>query len=50
MAHKDQGPSQSLPAGGLKKFRKKKNGIHFPEENVCYRCVKVSISSELHFG
>lgn len=49
MASKDQGPSQSLSAGGLKKFRKKKNGIHFPEENVCYRCVEVSRNKKLSF-
>lgn len=49
MASKDQGPSQSLSAGGLKKFRKEKNGIHFPEKNVCYRCVKVSTNVNLSY-
>lgn len=49
MASKDQGPSQSLSAGGLKKFRKEKNGVHFSEENVCYRCVEVSINKKLSF-
>lgn len=49
MASKDQGPSQSLSAGGLKEFRKEKNGIHFSKENVCYRCVKVSINNKLSF-
>lgn len=49
MASKDQGPSQSLSAGGLKKFRKEKNGIHFSEENVCYRCVEVFINKKLSF-
>lgn len=48
MASKDQGPSQSLSARGLKKFRKEKNGVHFSEENVCYRCVKVSINKKLN--
>lgn len=49
MASKDQGSSQSLSAGGLKKFRKEKNGIHFSEENVCYRCVKVSVNKKLNY-
>lgn len=49
MASKDQRPSQSLSAGGLKKFRKEKNTIHFSEENVCYRCVKVFINKKLSF-
>lgn len=49
MASEDQGPSQSLSAGGLKKFRKEKNGIHFSEENVCYRCVKVPINKKISF-
>lgn len=49
MASKDQGPSQSLSAGGVKKFRKEKNGIHFSEEDVCYRCVKVFTNKKLSF-
>lgn len=49
MASKDQGPSQSLSARGLKKFRKEKNGIHFSEENVCCRCVEVFLNKKLSF-
>lgn len=49
MASKDQGPSQSLSAGGLKKFGKEKNGIHFSEENVCYGCVEVSVNKKLSY-
>jgi len=49
VASKDQGPSESLSARGLKKFRKEENGIHFSEKNVCYRCVEVSMNKKTSY-